>query len=77
MLGAALFCLVSALLLLPLLALALAGSDRVLPLLEAGKRWLFSRGDLMVAGVSLPLAGYLGWQGIEGLQLGLQRGLAA
>jgi hypothetical protein len=71
-LGAALFCLVSALLLLlPLLALALAGSDRVLPLLEAGKRWLFSRGDLVVALVSLALAGYLGWQGIEGLRLGL------
>lgn len=70
--GAALFCLLSAsLLMLPLLALPVAGSDRVLPLLEAGKGWLFSRGDLVVALVSLALAGYLGWQGIEGLQLGL------
>ena len=76
-LGAVLFCLLSAsLLLLPLLALAVAGSDRVLPLLEAGKGWLFSRGDLVVALVSLALAGYLGWQGIEGLQLGLRLPLA-
>lgn len=49
----------------------MAGSDRVPPLLETGKGWLFSRGDLMVALVSLARAGYLGWQGIEGLQLGL------
>jgi hypothetical protein len=71
-LGAALFCLVSALLLLlPLVALAGAGRDRVLPMLQAGQRWLFSRGDLVLAGVSLALAAYLGWQGIEGLQLGL------
>ena len=76
--GAALFCLLSAsLLLLPLLALPVAGSDRVLPLLEAGKGWLFSRGDLVVALVSLALAGYLGWQGIEGLQLGLRLPLEA
>jgi hypothetical protein len=58
--------------LLALLALAVAGSDRVLPLLETGKGWLFSRGDLMVALVSLARAGYLGWQGIESLQLGLE-----
>lgn len=76
--AAALFCLLSAsLLLLPLLALPVAGSDRVLPLLEAGKGWLFSRGDLVVALVSLALAGYLGWQGIEGLQLGLRLPLEA
>ncbi len=76
--GAALFCLLSAsLLLLPLLALAVAGGHRVLPLLEAGKGWLFSRGDLVVALVSLALAGYMGWQGIEGLQLGLRPPLEA
>ena len=40
-----------------------------LPLLERGKQLLFARGDLLVGGLSLVLAGYLGWQGIEGLQL--------
>jgi hypothetical protein len=42
----------------------------VLPLLERAKQLLFSRGDLLVAGLSLVLAGYLGWEGIEGLRLG-------
>ncbi|MEX1322934.1 MAG: GAP family protein [Synechococcaceae cyanobacterium] len=71
-LDASLFCLVSSLLLqLPLLILLLGGRERVLPQLDAGRRWLFSRGDLVVGLVSLALAGYLGWQGIEGLRLGL------
>ncbi len=71
-LGAGLFCLVSGLLLLlPLITLGLWGPQAVLPLLEGGKRWLFSRGDLVVGLVSVALAGYLGWQGIEGLRLGL------
>ena len=47
----------------------LVGRDRVVPLLEKGKQVLFARGDLLVGGLSLVLAGYLGWQGIEGLQL--------
>ena len=69
-LDAALFCLLSGLLLLlPLLTLMLGGHERVLPLLEGGRRWLFSRGDLVVGLLSLALAGYLGWQGIEGLGL--------
>jgi len=64
-----LFSLVSgALLLIPLLALLLIGKDRVLPLLEAGKSWLFAKGDLLVGLVSIGLAVYLGWQGIEGLR---------
>jgi hypothetical protein len=45
------------------------GRTQVLPLLERGKQLLFARGDLLVGGLSLVLAGYLGWQGIEGLQL--------
>ena len=49
--------------------LVLVGRDRVLPLLERGKALLFAKGDLLVGGLSLVLAGYLGWQGIEGLQL--------
>jgi hypothetical protein len=65
------FSLVSAsLLLTPLLALALAGPERVVPLLERGKQWMFAKGDLLVGLVSVALAGYLGWQGIQGLQLG-------
>ena len=58
----------SAALLVPFLAV-LVGRDRVLPLLERGKALLFAKGDLLVGGLSLVLAGYLGWQGIEGLQL--------
>ena len=70
--GAALFTLAStALLLLPLLALLLLGQERMLPRLRSGQQWLFNRGDLLVALVSLGLAGYLGWQGIAGLRLGL------
>ena len=37
--------------------------------LEATKALLFKRGDLVVASLSLLLAGHLGWHGIEGLQL--------
>ena len=71
-LGAAVFSLVSGLLLLlPLLALLLAGPERVLPLLRSGKAWLFAKGDLLVGLVSLALAAYMGWQGIEGLQLAM------
>ncbi len=70
--GAALFTLASGLLLLvPLLALLLAGQERIQPLLIRGKEWVFARGDLLVALVSLALAAYLGWQGIGGLRLGL------
>ncbi|MBM5814595.1 MAG: GAP family protein, partial [Cyanobacteria bacterium M_DeepCast_100m_m1_067] len=64
------FSLVStSLLLTPLLALLLAGPERILPLLERGKQWLFAKGDLLVGLVSVALAVYLGWQGIEGLRL--------
>ena len=72
LLATGVFTLVSALLLLvPLLALLLLGAERVQPLVRSGKQWLFSRGDLLVGLVSIGLALYLGWQGIEGLQLGL------
>ena len=46
-----------------------AGSLLLTPL-ERCKQWLFSKGDLLVGLVSVSLAGYLGWQGIEGLRLG-------
>ena len=48
----------------------LIGREQVLPWLERSKQLLFAKGDLLVGGLSLVLAGYLGWQGIEGLQLG-------
>ncbi|SBO42929.1 GAP family protein [Cyanobium sp. NIES-981] len=71
-LATVLFSLVSSLLLLaPLLALLLLGPERMLPQLRRGKTWLLARGDAVVGLVSLALAGYLGWQGIEGLQLRL------
>jgi hypothetical protein len=69
LLATGLFSLVSgALLLAPLLGLLVVGKERVLPLLESGKSWLFAKGDLLVGLVSIALAIYLGWQGIEGLQ---------
>jgi hypothetical protein len=58
------------LLMVPLLALAVLGRERVIPGLEGGKSWLLRNADPLVGLVSLALAGYLGWQGIEGLRLG-------
>jgi hypothetical protein len=54
-----------------LLAVVVLGTERVQPLLRSGKQWIFSRGDLLVGLVGIGLALYLGWQGIEGLRLGL------
>ena len=69
LLATGVFSLVSAtLLLIPLLTLVLAGPERVLTLLERGKQWLFAKGDLLVGLVSIALAVYLAWQGIEGLR---------
>jgi hypothetical protein len=56
------------LLVLPLLALLLLGSERMVPRLQRGRAWLVARGELLVGLVSLVLAAYLGWQGIEGLR---------
>ena len=58
----------SLLLLLPFLAVALA-RQRMLPWLQRGKQALYARGELVVGGLSLALAAYLAWQGIEGLRL--------
>lgn len=55
-------------LLLPLLALVI-GREGVRPLLVQGKATLYARGELLVGGLSLALAGYLGWQGVEGMRL--------
>jgi len=72
LLATAVFTLVSGLLLLlPLLALVALGAERMQPLLRGGKEWLFNRGDLLVGLVSIGLALYLGWQGVDGLRLGL------
>ncbi|MFO0105188.1 MAG: GAP family protein [Cyanobium sp.] len=72
LLATAVFTLVSGLLLLlPLLALVALGAERGQPLVRGGKEWLFARGDLLVGLVSIGLALYLGWQGVDGLRLGL------
>ena len=55
--------------LLPFLVV-LVGREQVVPLLERSKQLLFAKGDLLVGGLSLVLAGYMGWQGVEGLRLG-------
>ncbi|MEB3262517.1 MAG: GAP family protein [Cyanobacteriota bacterium] len=57
------------LLLLPLAAVLLLGPASVLPMLERSRAWLVNRGDLLVGLVSLGLAAYLGWQGVEGLRM--------
>ncbi len=59
----------AAFLLLPLLAVVVLGSQRVQPLLQAVKAWLYRRADGLVGVISLGLALYLGWQGVEGLRL--------
>jgi hypothetical protein len=41
----------------------------MLPWLQRGKQALYARGELVVGGLSLALAAYLAWQGIEGLRL--------
>lgn len=58
------------LLLLPLAGLALVGQERLLPVLQASKGWLFANAELIVAAVCFGLAAYLGSQGIEGLRAG-------
>jgi hypothetical protein len=69
--AAAAFCLLTAtLMVLPLAALAVVGQERLVPVLERSKRWLFEKAELIVTTISLALAAYLGWQGIEGLLLG-------
>jgi len=55
--------------LLPDYLLIILDNQGILPLLERGKALLLARSDLVVGGLSLALAGYLGWQGIEGLRL--------
>jgi hypothetical protein len=57
------------LLIVPFLAVLILGPEKVLPLLERAKTWLFNQGDLLVGLVSLALAAYLGWQGIDGLRM--------
>ena len=70
LLATAVFALVSGVLLItPLAAVVVLGKEHVLPLLERAKTWLFHQGDLLVGLVSLALAGYLGWQGIDGLRM--------
>lgn len=70
LLATGVFALVSGLLLVvPFTAVVILGKDKVLPLLERAKTWLFQQGDVLVGLVSLALAVYLGWQGIDGLRM--------
>jgi hypothetical protein len=69
--SAGVFCLLTAtLLVLPLAALAVVGQERLLPVLERARLWLFGNAESIVATISMGLAAYLGWQGIEGLRMG-------
>ena len=58
------------LLLLPLAGLVVVGQERLLPVLQAGKLWLFENAEGIVAAICLALSVYLGWQGVEGLRAG-------
>lgn len=70
LLATGVFALVSSVLLLtPLAAVLILGTNKVLPLLERTKTWLFQQGDVLVGLLSLALAIYLGWQGIDGLRM--------
>jgi hypothetical protein len=60
----------SLLLLLPLLACALAGPERLRPLLSRLKAGLDRYGQGLVGGICIALAVLAGWQGVEGLRLG-------
>ena len=49
------------------IVLVLIGRQQVQPLLGRGKRLLEERSSLILGGLSLALAAYLGWQGWTGL----------
>jgi hypothetical protein len=59
----------AAFLLLPLLAVLVLGSQRAQSQLQAIKAWLYRRADGLVGVISLGLAVYFSWQGVEGLRL--------
>ena len=59
----------AAFLLLPFLAVLVMGTQRLQPLLQAAKAWLYRRADGLVGVISLGLAVYFSWQGVEGLRL--------
>ena len=65
--GGGLFTLAASILMLLPFAAVLIRRERVLPVLQHCKQLLFAHGELVVAGVSLVLGGYLGWQGLSGL----------
>jgi hypothetical protein len=61
--------LTSVLLLLPLLACAVVGTERLKPFLALLKSWLDRYGQRLLAGIFLCMALLVGWQGIQGLRL--------
>ncbi|MFN9546941.1 MAG: GAP family protein [Cyanobacteriota bacterium] len=59
----------SLLLLLPVVACAVVGPERLRPFLALLKRWLDRYGQLLLGGIFIVLALLVGWQGVEGLRL--------
>jgi len=59
--------LLASLTLLAPIVLVIIGRQQVQPLLEQGKQLLEDRSSLILGGLSLALAAYLGWQGWTGL----------
>lgn len=57
------------LLLLPLVACAVMGQERLRPALSGMKAWLDRYGQGLVGGICIALALLVGWQGVEGLRL--------
>ena len=62
--------LTSVLLLVPLVACAVAGQERLRPTLAWMKGGLDRYGQVLVGGICIALALLAGWQGVEGLRLG-------
>jgi len=60
----------SLLLLVPLLACAVAGQERLRPFLSRLKEGLDRYGQGLVGVICIALALLAGWQGVEGLRLG-------
>jgi len=57
------------LLLLPLVACAVAGQERLRPTLDLMKGWLDRYGQQLVGAICIALGLLVGWQGVEGLRI--------
>ncbi|MEB3333387.1 MAG: GAP family protein [Cyanobacteriota bacterium] len=59
----------SVLLVMPLAACAVAGQERLRPVLGEMKRWLDRHGQRLVGAICVGLALLVGWQGLDGLRI--------